>query len=294
MPEKPLISIITVNLNEVEGLKRTMTSVFGQTWQEFEYIVIDGGSTDGSREYIESHSDKIDYWVSEPDTGIYNAMNKGIKAATGQYLLFLNSGDHFYTANILAENHHHLENFDLIYFDIIHVGNTFSKVVSYPSELVFSDLFFDTLPHQATFMKKRLFDDFGLYDESLKIVSDWKFFILAIFKHHCSYSKINTTLAVFHLDGLSYSLDYSAENNQVLQYNFPAFYDDYIELKKLRMTNEENEKILSSNRFQMLFEIEKTPFGKKMVSVFFRIYILLFSKKKLKQILKNGNDRFDF
>jgi glycosyltransferase involved in cell wall biosynthesis len=283
------ISIITINYNNLAGLQRTVESVVNQSWKEFEYIVIDGGSTDGSADYIESQSENIDYWVCEPDSGIYNAMNKGITKATGEYLLFLNSGDHFYTLNILAENNHHLKNFDLIYFDLIHVGKTFSKAVSYSSELVFSDLFFDTLPHQATFIKRSMFDNFGLYDESLKIVSDWKFFILAIFKHGCSYYKVNKILVVFYLDGLSYSVDYSAENNQVLQSNFPAFYDDYIELKKLRMANEENQKIVSSNRFQMLLEIEKTTFGKKLVSVFFRIYILIFSKKMLENILKKKN-----
>ncbi|MGB8703989.1 MAG: glycosyltransferase, partial [Gillisia sp.] len=101
MPEKPLLSIITVNLNNLEGLKRTMQSVFEQTWQEFEYIVIDGGSSDGSKEYIEANSAKIDHWVSEPDKGIYNGMNKGIKVANGEYLLFLNSGDELSRRNIL-------------------------------------------------------------------------------------------------------------------------------------------------------------------------------------------------
>ena len=283
------LSIITINYNNLEGLKRTVESVVNQTWQEFEYIFIDGGSSDGSVEYIESQREHFDYWVSEPDTGIYNAMNKGIVKATGEYLLFLNSGDHFYSTHILTENHHHLKNFDLIYFDLIHVGATFSKVVSYPCELVFSDLVFDTLPHQATFIKKKMFDDFGLYDESLKIVSDWKFFILALFKQHCSYQKVNTTLVVFYLDGLSSSIDYSAENSQVLQSNFPTFYDDYKELKTLRIANEEHQKIISSNRVQMLLEIEKTLFGKKLISAFFRIYILFFAKKKLDSILKKNN-----
>jgi len=104
MSKGPILSIITVNLNDVEGLKKTMTSVLEQTWQEFEYIVIDGGSTDGSKEYIESFSDKISVWVSEPDAGIYNGMNKGIKVANGEYLLFLNSGDHLFDNRVLDTN----------------------------------------------------------------------------------------------------------------------------------------------------------------------------------------------
>ena len=94
------ISIITVNYNDREGLKKTIESVINQTWQDFEFIIIDGGSTDGSREVIEQYKDKIDYWISEPDKGIYNAMNKGIKAASGEFLLFLNSGDRLIDKNI--------------------------------------------------------------------------------------------------------------------------------------------------------------------------------------------------
>ena len=128
----PKISIITINYNNLEGLKRTMESVVNQTWREFEYIVIDGGSTDRSAAYIASQSENIDYWVSEPDNGIYNAMNKGIAKATGEYLLFLNSGDSFYDANVL-QNVSNFFNNDLsiiygnsVYFkDDLFAGNNF-------------------------------------------------------------------------------------------------------------------------------------------------------------------------
>ena len=97
----PKLSIITVNLNNCIGLQKTFDSLFEQIFKDFEQIVIDGGSTDGSRELIETNVDKISYWVSEKDSGIYNAMNKGIIKATGDYLLFLNSGDHLLHKNIL-------------------------------------------------------------------------------------------------------------------------------------------------------------------------------------------------
>ena len=87
------LSIITVNLNNRIGLERTINSVVSQTFKDFEWIVIDGGSTDGSKELITQYANHFAYWVSEPDKGIYNAMNKGIKVAKGEYLLFLNSGD---------------------------------------------------------------------------------------------------------------------------------------------------------------------------------------------------------
>ena len=87
------ITIITINFNNQNGLQKTMDSVFRQTNKDFQYIVIDGGSSDGSKELIERNQSKINHWVSEPDNGIYHAMNKGIEKATGEYLLFLNSGD---------------------------------------------------------------------------------------------------------------------------------------------------------------------------------------------------------
>ena len=166
MPEKPLISIITVNLNDVEGLKRTMTSVFEQTYKEYEYIVIDGGSTDGSKEYIESHSDKIDTWVSEKDSGIYNAMNKGIKVATGEYFLFLNSGDWLHKVNILEITAPVFSNNYSIYYgnvERIYNGNK-KKIKTYPSQLSFSFFIDSALAHQAVFIKRSLFFDLFLYN----------------------------------------------------------------------------------------------------------------------------------
>ena len=93
---KPKISIITINYNNFEGLKKTIKSVINQTWKDYEYIVIDGGSNDGSVEYLKSLDNTINFWVSEADNGVYHAMNKGINKANGEYLLFLNSGDHFF------------------------------------------------------------------------------------------------------------------------------------------------------------------------------------------------------
>lgn len=97
------ISIITINYNDKIGLSKTINSVLNQSWQKFEFIVIDGGSNDGGLEVIEQFKDKIDYWVSEPDKGVYNAMNKGIKVAKGEYLIFMNSGDTFYDDQVLEK-----------------------------------------------------------------------------------------------------------------------------------------------------------------------------------------------
>ena len=224
------ISIITINYNNCEGLKRTVESVINQTWQEFEYIVIDGGSTDGSAAYLESQNDKIDYWISEADNGIYNAMNKGIMKATGEYLLFLNSGDHFYDLEILAKIHQYIKIDDLVYFDLNIIDGQKSYIKQYPEKLKFSYLYQDTLPHPATFIKKTLFIIVGNYDEQFKIVSDWDFFIKSICKYNCSYRRVNKILSTFYLDGVSSDAINNdlikSEKESVLFSDFSAYIDD--------------------------------------------------------------------
>lgn len=238
MTDNLLISIITINFNNLVGLKKTMTSVFGQTFKDFEYIVIDGGSTDGSAAYIESQSQHIDYWVSEPDSGIYNAMNKGIKFAKGEYLLFLNSGDVLFCNEVLHQNYKFLTLYDIIYFNlnVVDKGETYIK--KYPDQLLFSYFVIDTLPHPATFIRKAIFNARGFYDETLKIVADWKFFIHSICKFNYTYNRIDETLATFYLDGLSSDPNNKdiifAEKQKVLKSDFQAYMEDnklFFELK---------------------------------------------------------------
>ena len=126
--------------------------------------------------------------------------------------------------------------------------------------------------------KKHTFDTVGLYDENLKIVADWKFLILALFKYHCSYIKIDKTVSTFYLGGISSQISCSEERSQVIKEYFSEFVLDYDDLYA-------NNKLLKTNRFKMLSEIESTVMGKKTVSLFFRIYLMVFSKMKLKDIL---------
>jgi glycosyltransferase involved in cell wall biosynthesis len=234
------LSIITINYDNLEGLKRTVESVINQTWQEFEYIVIDGDSRDGSKAYIESKSANIDYWVSEPDNGIYNAMNKGILKANGEYLLFLNSGDHFFNDISLEKNHKFLVEKDLVYFNLNFVDKTKFWTGKYPEKLSFSNFIYDTLPHPATFIKSSLLHKVGLYDEGLKIVSDWKFFILALFKYNCSYIKVDEILTTYYLDGISSDLINQKliheERQSVFNTDFKNYIEDINQLLELKTT----------------------------------------------------------
>ena len=247
---KPKISIITINYNNLEGLQKTIASVSSQTWQEFEHIIIDGGSTDGSVEYIVSNALLFKYWVSEPDKGVYHAMNKGIAQAHGEYLLFLNSGDHFFSAKVLEQNHQSIKDQAIIYFNLQVVEGNQVFIKDYPEVLSFSYFVKDTLPHPATFIAKNAFEKTNLYNEELRIISDWKFFIDAICKLNLTYKKINTTLSTFYIGGMSSNPANRAikhdEKHQVLQQDYPAFVkdlDDVIVYKDL-VTNFRKSRII--------------------------------------------------
>lgn len=178
------LSIITVNLDNCEGLRRTIDSVIAQSFNDFEWIVIDGGSTDGSKELIERNADFFSYWVSEPDKGIYNAMNKGIKAAKGDYLQFLNSGDWLHDSEVLQDVFSTDWKTDIIYCDYeFYVDGQLFSTEKTPSDLQLSYLVNHWIGHSASFIKRHLFDE-NPYDESYHIVSDWKFFIQQALQGH--------------------------------------------------------------------------------------------------------------
>lgn len=273
------ISIITVNYNNAADLEHTVKSVMSQKYSDLEYIIVDGGSTDESVSVIKKNESVIDKWVSEKDNGIYNAMNKGITMATGDYVLFLNSGDQFFHANILNDLEGHISHSDLIAFDIHTLGQGIDQIKKHPDNLSFSFLFNDTFAHQSVFIKRELFDKVGLYDESLKIVADWKFFIEAVTFHRASYKSVNEILTTYNLDGISATAEGTftrrRERKAILENEFSIFYNDYINLK-----------MLETNRFKMLVETENSVFGKKIFSFLLRAYLILFSTKKLKNILR--------
>jgi glycosyltransferase involved in cell wall biosynthesis len=270
MAEVPLISIITVNLNNLEGLKKTMTSVFEQTWKEFEYIIIDGGSTDGSKEFIESHSNKIDYWVSEPDTGIYNAMNKGIKAAKGEYLLFLNSGDWLYDEKVLKIATEKLDGCDVLYGNMVKVFPDGREVLDkgVKGEEISLRTFVDgNLNHQATFIGKHLFKLYGFYDENLNIVSDWKLFLIALGLNNSKVKYINMEISYYDMSGVSSNFkDRDAERLEVLKEIVPLpIFIDYTKLKN-------QQKTLNAPRFKKFLETDQKKISRKLHSIIFRLF----------------------
>lgn len=199
------ISIITINFNHKEGLKRTIESVVSQSIHDFEWIIIDGGSTDGSKALLEQYDNYITFWVSERDYGIYNAMNKGIRKSSGDYLLFLNSGDYLYNCQTIEKVLLTNCKSDLIIGKLAKEIN--NKMIIEPgyenSQLTAADIFLKPVPHQATFINRKLFEKFGFYDESFKIVSDWKFFLYTIVFGNVSVELLNIPISVFECNGIS-------------------------------------------------------------------------------------------
>lgn len=236
------LSVITINYNNASGLENTIKSVINQTYEDFEYIVIDGNSTDESVDIIKKYADKIDYWVSEPDSGIYNAMNKGIKKAKGEYLNFLNSGDCFFNSETLTNIFHNKEYLAPILrgiqICIRPSGETFRWNNFGDRDLTLYDFYVDGLRHQATFIAQSLFEKYGLYDEKYKIVSDWKLFLQCILNGEPS-TFLNFDIILFDMTGISNDPKWQdtmhAEREAVFKEVLPtSIHSNLIELKALK------------------------------------------------------------
>ena len=242
------LSIITINYNNAEGLRKTLDSVAAQTYADIEHVIVDGGSTDGSVEIIREYADneairlqgytairqekngKADIpastlytlhhtpsahvvrWISEPDKGIYNAMNKGIRMATGDYIEILNSGDILFDANVTQRmierldqiNSQREENVGILYGNMIKV-NAAGKVVgkSGYTEYSLRQFYSSTLNHDCAYIRRDLFEEYGLYDENLKIVSDWKWYLQAIGLGRVKPEYVDIDVTIFDDGGIS-------------------------------------------------------------------------------------------
>lgn len=225
------LSIVTINLNNCEGLRRTIESVVSQTYQGFEWVVIDGGSTDGSKELIESYAEHFAYHVSEPDKGIYNAMNKGVRASSGDYLLFLNSGDCLADKDVLQSFVDTFPTADVVYGNAIVVdanGSEVSKWVN-PAKLRLSYFWACGLNHQSTFIHKRCFERF-LYNENNKIVSDTELFFSLMYYGY-SFVKYDSYITRFDNTGVSFTTKYNEIEgvySRILPEGIKADYDEII------------------------------------------------------------------
>ena len=321
------LSIITINYNNAEGLRKTLASVAAQTYRNIEHIVIDGASTDGSvdiiREYAESHTSYIKHqtshivkWVSEPDKGIYNAMNKGIEIALGRrvvnalnrstlcedknkgnnrselvnddhisnithntpqeslcgYIQILNSGDIFAAPdvtermmNAIYTVHHtpYTENIpDILYGNMIKKDYTTGKILGKSREVEYSlrQYYTSTMNHDCCYIRRDLFNTYGLYDENLKIVSDWKWFLLAIGLGNLKPVYVDIDVTIFDCSGISETnLELrNKERRQVLEEVLPpAVLADY---DKHAFDAEQMDRLRKRHLYWLVYFIERVLF----------------------------------
>lgn len=231
------LSIITINFNNFDGLKKTVESVVNQTYRDLEYIIVDGASTDGGAEYVKQMSTQSYSFpltcISEKDTGIYNAMNKGIKKAKGEYLLFLNSGDFLIAPDVIERVFEQALIADIVCART-NVSDKGSVIWVSPllQQISLSTLYFNGIPHQATFIRRSLFEKYGLYREDFRYNSDTDFWYKAIVLGDATTQGVDVITTDYNLDGVSASDSHNEtfinEHNQILSQGFlPKVIPDY-------------------------------------------------------------------
>ncbi len=230
------LSIITINRNNTAGLEKTMHSVASQTCKDFEYIVIDGASTDGSVEVIKKLESEFAHlrWVSEPDSGIYNAMNKGIRMATGDYIQILNSADCLVSDDVTERMLAELEKQgrpSILYGNMVKCFPDGHKMVDKcfaGQEITMLGMYTGTLNHDPAYIRRDLFEKYGYYDESLKIVSDWKWYLQAIIMGGEKPQYVDIDVTLFDMTGISENAankeKIKSERKKVLEELIPTAY----------------------------------------------------------------------
>ena len=256
------ISIITINYNNASGLRKTMESILVQTYTNFEYIVIDGASKDGSVEVLNDLGTKIQSKgivfksISEPDTGIYNAMNKGIRLSKGEYLLFLNSGDYLVDENVIEEIIPMLDGTDIIQGNTLSVVNN-ERYVNRgygKSDISFIEVYQGYFLHQATFAKRDLFDRYGYFDENYKIGGDTVFYLKTLGFGNASFKYIDMNVAWYDLNGISASTDTKWLQQRQKE---DKMYDALLSPRLLKLCREDGHKIKSYDQITKYWFLRK-------------------------------------
>ena len=212
-----LFSIITINFNNSLGLKNTIKSVVNQTYKEIEFIVIDGGSTDGSLAIIEENLNKIDFFTSKPDNGVYDAMNKGWKKANGQYCVFLNSGDIFANNYVLEEVEKNIDISSDIVYGCHLWGSKDGERWNPKKDFRFREILNHTpISHQATFIKKAQLEKVGGFKSNYKIIADWGVLIDSMLLN-ASLQKISLDICIAEEPGES-NVSIEQVNNERIDY----------------------------------------------------------------------------
>lgn len=210
---QPRLSIITINYNNAEGLKKTLASVAAQTYPNIEHIIVDGASTDGSVDIIREYENQLNIthstihllWTSEKDNGIYDAMNRGIRKAKGEYTLMLNSGDYLVDECVLERIMPKLDGTDIVQGNNIEEcsGKTYRNRGYGKSDIDFFDIMKGHFLHQSSFCRRDLFERYGYFDESYKMSGDTKFFMICLGRNDATFKYVDIDVANYDMSGIS-------------------------------------------------------------------------------------------
>lgn len=206
------LSIITINYNNLEGLIKTYNSIVCQSFTGYEWIIIDGGSSDGSKEFVEHNQSRFQFWCSEPDGGIYEALNKGLEYTNADYVCFMNSGDCFADKDTLQTVFSVQRDADILYGDAIFVYRDYEKIRRYPDLLTFNWLCHDTINHQAAFTRRKVFEKLK-FDTKYRILADRKFWLQCMLNGY-SFQHIQQIISVYDYNG------YSSQNSDMWEKEF--------------------------------------------------------------------------
>ena len=260
--DKPLITVVTIVFNGEEHLEETILSIINQTYDNVEYIVIDGASTDGTVDLIRKYEHAIDYWASEKDSGIYDAMNKGVKSATGEWLYFLNTNDRFIESNILDRILPFFHNFrEILHFncDVVDSNKKKVPVRRYP---VFPKSLkkWPCVQHQSVFTHRKVIKCVGLFSLQYQLLSDYEFFVRASATGYLIQAHREWKVAIFNAEGIS------ANSSNALTIKREA---RHIQLEYFG-------KVYYPLQFQLTFKfiLGSTNFGKKIFSCIRRISLV--------------------
>lgn len=276
------LSIVTINRNNADGLRQTIESVLSQTYRDIEYIIIDGASTDNSVDVIKEYVNQLKNedrrlkinWVSEKDKGIYNAMNKGIRMATGDYIQILNSGDILaapdVTARMIAALNDEMSrdkslndgNIDILYGNMVRMNYATGKIDGKSREVEYSlrQYYSSTMNHDCCYIHRSVYEKYGLYDESLKIVSDWKWFLQVIGLRNVKPVYVDIDVTIFDCGGISETnLELrNKERRQVMEEVLPpAVLADY---DKHAFDAEQMDRLRKRHLYGLVYFIERVLF----------------------------------
>ena len=260
------LSIITINYNNAEGLRRTLDSVAAQTYLDIEHIIVDSASTDGSVDIIKEYADSSKHmviWSSKKDKGIYNGMNLGVIKATGDYIQILNSGDILAAPDVTERMISALPGeADILYGNMIKKNYATGKIIGKSGEIEYSlrNFYEGTLNHDCCYIRRYLFETYGLYDENLKIVSDWKWFLQAIGLWNVKPVYVDIDVTIFDASGISESnLELrNKERRLVLEEVLPpAILADY---DKHAFDAEQMDRLRKHHMYWLVYFIERVLF----------------------------------